>query len=659
MTTTCETVTFSTGPYTALELFAERKRSAESEESITSADAYVDISADGNQRMYYMPKGHQRHHFHIVVPSESDIAIAVDNIDIRFAYLSECDDLIDRGVQYVNLNPDESEWPVLPTTAQIYGGEGRSGAHFEPFVHWMNDPNGLCRFQGRYHMFYQFNPYGWGWDCMHWGHAVSHDLVHWTHLPVALEPQPEFADDPELTGGAFSGSAVTVDADGMPCEGDQAVAIRLFLTRHLENRGHEETVTEYQTTCLCKDGVHVGVESLIVVRPNDDCGLDFRDPKVECGLFGEGVRSDRAYMVIASNLSAVSIPGAGDVLDEATAPIFKERENPGLPGVASRSTRGWYTTMQDGAAGQQSPEATRMPAMMLYSSAKPLVRNAVWRYEGPVLADAGHALARTFECPDLFALDGSIVAVGALMHYRDQQGRFQPVRWYAGDLQAVEGKPRLSVTSSGWVDFGSGYYATQSFRDDQDRRIVIAWYTDFPGARTERPYAANGAMSLPRELHMRDGRLYAKPVAEVYEHLLDTPIDMEIGDGERSFLATSGTYYADLHLADDADFEMTLATGAPAHDGTVSYVRLSRRNGATAIVTHGLRVDDVDFDSGIGEVRHVEVFFDRNIAEVFLNDGESAGSMLFQPTAGPIRCTLRTKGQINEFAARSLNSIWQ
>ena len=125
---------------------------------------------------------------------------------------------------------------------------------------WINDPNGLCQFQGRYHLFFQLNPYGFGWDNMHWGHAVSRDLVHWTHLPVFLEPQPELHTDERIVGGAFSGSAVTVDEHDNPVAGNEANAIRLYLTRHLETRGDESSVTEYQTTCLCEDGVHVRVE---------------------------------------------------------------------------------------------------------------------------------------------------------------------------------------------------------------------------------------------------------------------------------------------------------------------------------------------------------------------------------------------------------------
>ena len=77
---------------------------------------------------------------------------------------------------------------------KVKNGQMRQHYHFMPETGWINDPNGLIYYKGRYHYFYQFNPYYGHWDYMHWGHAVSKDLVHWEYLPVALAPSEEYDD---------------------------------------------------------------------------------------------------------------------------------------------------------------------------------------------------------------------------------------------------------------------------------------------------------------------------------------------------------------------------------------------------------------------------------------------------------------------------------
>lgn len=92
---------------------------------------------------------------------------------------------------------------VTSMTAQednLYRELHRPRFHFSPSTAWMNDPNGLVYYEGEYHLFYQHHPNDVVWGPMHWGHAVSADLFHWEHLPIALYPD-------EL-GAIWSGSVV-------------------------------------------------------------------------------------------------------------------------------------------------------------------------------------------------------------------------------------------------------------------------------------------------------------------------------------------------------------------------------------------------------------------------------------------------------------------
>ncbi len=145
----------------------------------------------------------------------------------------------------------------------------RPELHFTPPYGWTNDPNGLVYVNGTYHLFYQAYPFDTIWGPMHWGHAISSDLIHWTHQPIAMAPD-------EL-GMIFSGSAVLdkENTSGFGGEGEQPI-VAMF-THHLF-RGRETPGKEQQSIAYSLDGMHFTKYAGNPVIPSEL--PDFRDPKV-------------------------------------------------------------------------------------------------------------------------------------------------------------------------------------------------------------------------------------------------------------------------------------------------------------------------------------------------------------------------------------------
>jgi fructan beta-fructosidase len=142
----------------------------------------------------------------------------------------------------------------------------RPAYHFTPKKNWCNDPNGMVYYAGEYHLFYQHNPQGTKWGNMSWGHAVSRDLIHWEHLPVALYP--------DSLGTIFSGSAVVDEYNTAGFQqGNEKTLLAVYT--NAEKQGQIQSLAY----SIDKGRTWKKYDQNPVLRHNPDTP-DFRDPKV-------------------------------------------------------------------------------------------------------------------------------------------------------------------------------------------------------------------------------------------------------------------------------------------------------------------------------------------------------------------------------------------
>ena len=132
---------------------------------------------------------------------------------------------------------NEPTAPEETQTMNTYLEQHRPQFHFSPQEKWMNDPNGMVYYDGEYHLFYQYYPDSNVWGPMHWGHAISRDLVHWEHLPIALYP--------DSLGYIFSGSAV-VDWNNTSGLGENGKPPLIAIFTHHDPEGERAGRQDFQ-----------------------------------------------------------------------------------------------------------------------------------------------------------------------------------------------------------------------------------------------------------------------------------------------------------------------------------------------------------------------------------------------------------------------------
>ncbi|ALC91600.1 glycoside hydrolase [Bacillus sp. FJAT-18017] len=152
----------------------------------------------------------------------------------------------------------------------LYKEKYRLQFHFSPEEKWMNDPNGMVFFNGEYHLFYQHNPLGTTWGPMHWGHAVSKDLIHWEQLPIALNP--------DEYGTIFSGSAVVDWNDSTGFFNGEAGLVAIY-TSH-DTYPDSDRARQRQCLAYSRDNGRTWLKYEGNPVLTDENITDYRDPKV-------------------------------------------------------------------------------------------------------------------------------------------------------------------------------------------------------------------------------------------------------------------------------------------------------------------------------------------------------------------------------------------
>lgn len=444
----------------------------------------------------------------------------------------------------------------------------RPQLHFTPPANWMNDPNGLVFFDGEYHLFYQHNPFGNRWGHMSWGHAVSRDLLEWEHLPVAIPEQDGLM--------AFSGSVVVDKTDSAGFGKDTLIAL---YTGYRPDSGHQAQYLAYSrdrghTWKRFGDKPVLDIDSTDfrdpkVFRYREEWRMVLALPtQRKVSFYSSHDLKNWTWLSDFGPQGAVG--GAWECPDLFSLPVenMDGEERWVLQVDLDRRSRAggsggqYFLGHFDGTRFIVDQESPRL----IPPSGTPLP--STWKSKGDVGVKlgvvessdegTGNAVSEQFElaAPWLnFRLKGGrhpgklglrLLVEGEVVHQTTGYNS-DDYQWLSWDVSQWLGKKaqleyfdevdklwgRLAIAQANlsfepapdstdhayWVDYGPDFYACVSFANTEDRKIWLAWMSNWLYAEDTPTKPWRSAMTIPRRVFLKrvqdSVKLYQEPIEEL------------------------------------------------------------------------------------------------------------------------------------------------
>lgn len=405
--------------------------------------------------------------------------------------------------------------------------------HLKASENWMNDPNGFIYYKGNYHLFYQYFPYAPRWGTMHWGHAISKDLVNWEHKEIALFPS-KYEDQ----NGCFSGSAVEYDGK-----------MYIFYTGVHYNKLNPDNIHE------CLDNQFLSSQMMIV----SEDGMDF-----------DNFHSKK-----------VIIP---PIEDEKIGDKTHTRD----PKVW-RGTDAWYMVLGTTSAGENGK--------LLFYKSDDLKH---WTLQNSLSGKS--ECGWMWECPDYFETEGGKVLLISCMGIL-KDGDLEANQSICSIVNFQEETCNMQIINQcQYFDYGLDLYAPHSTLDELGRRVIIAWL--------RMPEAVNGKwigmFCLPRVVEVKNGHIYF----HVHPNIRNA-FHKKIDDISK---ADESGYLVRFQLKDGE--EANIGGYRVFRDG--NKVCTDRKAVFPSQKNARLTFQTPDLKDGC----LLEVFVEKNIVEVYVNDGE-------------------------------------